>query len=239
MTHTSGNRPFLRKSWAAYVAVPLLFAAITVGALYLLGNGLLSPYKEMVSWFFTKSEESETNRDLYAQAIASAQENAEAQSDDATQTIDKQSITYPYPGDRYGEISIDGTTVSAPLYYGDDTATLNKGVGTYKDDVGVGIPGEGKTILLAGHNNTFFNGLQQVEAGDIVTIETHYGTYTYEVTDMQVKDYQDATAYDFTRTDENLIMYTCYPFDALGFTPDRYFVYAKYVSGPVLVDEEG
>ena len=56
---------------------------------------------------------------------------------------------------------------------------------------------------------------------------------------MQVKDYQDATAYDFTRTDENLIMYTCYPFDALGFTPDRYFVYAKYVSGPVLVDEEG
>ena len=33
---------------------------------------------------------------------------------------------------------------------------------------------------------------------------------------------------------ENLILYTCYPFDALGFTPNRYFVYAKYVSGPVL-----
>lgn len=239
MTHASGKSSFLRKSWVAYIVMPLVFACITIGSLYGVGSALLSPYKEMASWFFTKSEENEANRDLYSQAISSAQSGVSAQDSAETQTIDKQAITYPYPGDRYGEISIEGTTVSAPLYYGDDTATLNKGVGTYKDDVGVGIPGEGKTILLAGHNNTFFNGLQQVEVGDIVTIETHYGTYTYEVTDMQVKDYQDSTAYDFTRTDENLIMYTCYPFDALGFTPDRYFVYAKYVSGPVLVDGEG
>ena len=93
---------------------------------------------------------------------------------------------------------------------------------------------EGKTILLAGHNNTFFNDLQHAEVGATVTITTHYGVYTYEVTEMKVMDYQDETSYDFSRTDENLILYTCYPFDALGFTPNRYFVYAKYVSGPVL-----
>ena len=111
---------------------------------------------------------------------------------------------------------------------------MNVGVGTYKDDSRVGIPGEGKTILLAGHNNTFFNDLQHAEAGATVTITTHYGVYTYEVTGTEILDYQDETAYDFTRTDENLILYTCYPFDALGFTPNRFFVYAKYVSGPVL-----
>lgn len=111
---------------------------------------------------------------------------------------------------------------------------MNAGVGTYKDDSRVGIPGEGKTILLAGHNNTFFNDLQHAEAGATVTIMTHYGVYTYEVTGTEILDYQDETAYDFTRTDENLILYTCYPFDALGFTPNRFFVYAKYVSGPVL-----
>ena len=91
-----------------------------------------------------------------------------------------------------------------------------------------------RTILLAGHNNTFFNDLQHAEAGATVTITTHYGVYTYEVTGTEILDYQDETAYDFTRTDENLILYTCYPFDALGFTPNRFFVYAKYVSGPVL-----
>ena len=69
---------------------------------------------------------------------------------------------------------------------------------------------------------------------DVVTIETHYGTYTYTVERCEVRDYQDTTTYDFTRTDENLILYTCYPFDALGFTPNRYFVYASYTSGPEL-----
>lgn len=41
----------------------------------------------------------------------------------------------------------------------------------------------------------------------------------------------DRTAYDLSADYENLIMYTCYPFDALGLTPQRYFVYAKLVSG--------
>ena len=102
------------------------------------------------------------------------------------------------------------------------------------DSSGAGIPGESKTILMAGHNNTFFNDLQSVEVGDVVTIETHYGTYTYTVERCEVRDYQDTTTYDFTRTDENLILYTCYPFDALGFTPNRYFIYASYTSGPEL-----
>lgn len=132
------------------------------------------------------------------------------------------SVTYPSEGDRYATITISGTNVDAPVYYGDTNKILNAGVGTYKDDSRVGIPGEGKTILLAGHNNTFFNDLQHAEAGATVTIMTHYGVYTYEVTGTEILDYQDETAYDFTRTDENLILYTCYPFDALGFTPNPF-----------------
>jgi sortase A len=35
-------------------------------------------------------------------------------------------------------------------------------------------------------------------------------------------------------------MYTCYPFDELGLTNDRFYVYAEYVSGPqVKSDEQG
>ena len=99
------------------------------------------------------------------------------------------------------------------------------------------IPGEGRRILLAGHKNTFFNDLQSVNVGDVVTIETHYGVYTYTVESCEILEYDDTSAYDFTRTDENLILYTCYPFDTLGFTPQRYFVYASYTSGPRLDTE--
>ena len=55
-----------------------------------------------------------------------------------------------------------------------------------------------------------------------------------KVTETKILDYRDSSAYDFSREDENLILYTCYPFDAMGFTPDRFFVYARYISGPVL-----
>ena len=71
-------------------------------------------------------------------------------------------------------------------------------------------------------------------SGSLIHIDTHYGSYVYRVTEMKLADYQDTTTYDFTRTDENLILYTCYPFDAFGFTPERYFVYAEYVSGPMI-----
>ena len=53
--------------------------------------------------------------------------------------------------------------MDAPVYYGDTNSILNQGVGTYVDSSGAGIPGESKTILMAGHNNTFFNDLQSVE----------------------------------------------------------------------------
>ena len=71
--------------------------------------------------------------------------------------------------------------------------------------------------------------------GKIVVLETNYGTYTYEVTETAVKKATDKTAYDLKATQENLVLYTCYPFDTLGLTPDRYYVYAKYVSGPKIL----
>ena len=69
-----------------------------------------------------------------------------------------------------------------------------------------------------------------------------YESFSAEIPDAEEAKHYQVAAFcwqvlgqnDFTRTDENLILYTCYPFDALGFTPNRFFVYAKYVSGPVL-----
>lgn len=218
---------FLQKSPLAYLVVPLVFAVITLAVLAGVAKVTVTPYLALASWFFDNNQVSTEPQDLFDQAT-------DLMSTDQQDSIPLSSITYPSEGDRYGRITIEGTTVDAPLYYGDNNAILNEGAGTYKDDTRVGIPGEGKTILIAGHNNTFFNDLQSVEVGDVVTIETHYGTYTYTVERCDVYDYQDTSSYDFTRTDENLILYTCYPFDALGFTPDRYFVYASYTSGPVL-----
>lgn len=227
------KKSFLRRSPLAYVVAPLAFVLVTVAVVAAVGNAVLSPYQALLSWFFATSEVSQP-QDLLSNAATVINGGTAAQADSQPGSIPLSSITFPEKGDRYATVTVSGTNVDAPVYYGDTNKILNLGVGTYADNGGAGIPGQGKTILLAGHNNTFFNDLQHAEVGATVTITTHYGVYTYEITDTQIKDYQDETAYDFSRTDENLIMYTCYPFDALGFTPNRFFVYAKYISGPVL-----
>ncbi|MDR1066048.1 MAG: class D sortase [Clostridiales bacterium] len=138
----------------------------------------------------------------------------------------------PTEGERYGQIISDEASIDAPLYYGDGDVELAKGVGTYS---GFYIPGSGRTILLAGHNNTFFHNLDALESGNIIKINTSYGKYEYTVTDSLITKDTDRSAYNLSdKTKEVLILYTCYPFNMIGLTPDRYFVYAEYSSGPKL-----
>ena len=146
-----------------------------------------------------------------------------------------RSIQFPTYGARFGRISIPSAKIGADLYFGDGTNQLKKGVGVYN---GSSIPGYGQTILIAGHNHTFFHTLGQAKAGDKIQIDTNYGKYVYQVSRTRIKNASDASAYNLRATKENLILYTCYPFNEIGLTPERYYVYADKVSGPEIDKQE-
>ncbi len=153
------------------------------------------------------------------------------------ETVPSSLIKYPTHGTKYAEITItdEESVYVCPLYFGDSKSILRKGVGQY---MGSHFPGEGKTIITSAHNNSYYNCLQYLEIGDTVTLETNYGTYIYEVTETAIKPNTDKSALNLTAEEENLVMYTCYPFDQRGLTSKRYFVYTKLVSGPrVLLDK--
>lgn len=139
--------------------------------------------------------------------------------------------TYPQAGDKLGHLTISGTAVDCDVYYGDSETEFSKGAGTFR---GARIPGEGGTILMGGHTGTYFRDFESVEVGDDVTFTTSYGEYHYVVTDTRVALDTDTTAYDLEADNENLIMYTCYPFGIVNPTDERFFVYCDYVSGPTL-----
>lgn len=137
--------------------------------------------------------------------------------------------TYPEAGDYLGHLTVSGTAVDCDVYYGDSETEFQKGAGTYK---GAKIPGEGGTILMGAHTNTYFRDFESAEVGADVTLVTSYGEYHYVITDMKVATDTDTTAYDLDADEENLIMYTCYPFGTMEYTDERFFVYCDYVSGP-------
>ncbi len=142
---------------------------------------------------------------------------------------------YPKTGDVLGQLTIPGTNVDCTMYWGDSTTQLNKGAGTY---TGACMPGQGGTIIAGAHTNTYFRDFEYVELGDEIVITTYYGEYHYEVVDMKVAKATDTTTYDLDATEENLVLYTCYPFGTLQPTNQRYFIYGKYISGPEIVEGE-
>ena len=230
--HGSSHRSIHGKN---FIILPILYSVLILGlsALIIIPN--VKRYYNMVSLFISDNEAdfSVGYNSIYVPVSDGLEEeNSPEQPKKETQkTVPLSEIMMPHYGEQFGELIIDDCQVKANLFWGDGDVQLNNGVGVFN---GSFIPGYGKTIMVAGHNVTYFNGLKYAEKGQKVLIRTSYGNYTYEITDVQVKDREDSSAYDLRAEKENLIMYTCYPFDEIGLTPNRCFVYAKFVSGPVI-----
>jgi LPXTG-site transpeptidase (sortase) family protein len=150
-------------------------------------------------------------------------------------SADESEIKVPEIDSQYAEISCDRIALSAPVYYGDSDADLQKGVGHSTQSF---LPGEGKPILIGGHDGTFFAPLEQIKTGDEVKITTDYGEFQYNVVGIKIAESTDTNAYNLNQDKEELILYTCYPFGKLaGDRGNRYFVYCEKVSGNTKVIE--
>lgn len=135
---------------------------------------------------------------------------------------------YPSYGDVFATIKIPSQSIEASVYHGDALRLLKYGVGHH---AGTYFPGEGGTILIAGHNTyAQFRNLPNVSENDEIIIDTIYGKYTYKVdsTDiMQAKDLNESLSINDEK--ELLMLYTCYPVDTPGFKTQRFVVYASLV----------
>lgn len=150
-------------------------------------------------------------------------------------TISAENVQYPEKGEQYGELNWKDGTLQVPVYYGDTDAVLERGAGTY---TGYSLPGQGKTILIGGHDGTFFASLENMQKGDVINLTTIYGKYEYKITDIRIADIKEADAYKEKET-ETLILYTCYPFGQESEErSERYYVYAEKVSGPDIVSDK-
>jgi sortase A len=96
-----------------------------------------------------------------------------------------------HAGDAIGRIRIDAIDLDMVVIQGTDTASLERGPGHYEE---TDIPGEPGTVAIAGHRTTYlapFRHLDQLQAGDSVTLEMPYGTFTYRVERQEIVDPSD------------------------------------------------
>jgi sortase A len=88
-------------------------------------------------------------------------------------------------------------------------------------------PGPNSAALLAAHDVSFFSHLNLLSPGDIITYTVPCATYTFKVEGSQVSSPGASITVPKTGA---IVLDTCYPPNALWFTPDRYIVTAIYVS---------
>ena len=138
---------------------------------------------------------------------------------------DNKLKNYPEYGTSYATISIPKININLPVYYGDTMEILKKGVG---HSSGSYFPGEGGSIVYMGHNSKkVFRNFSKIEKGDLINIKTDYGDFSYKVYDTKIVNETDIDALQIKDNKEILMIYTCYPFNNIGYATQRYVVYAE------------
>ncbi len=91
-------------------------------------------------------------------------------------------------------------------------------------------PGERGTSVIAAHRDTHFRFLKDVQIGDVISITRADGLhFRYRVTRKRVADWRKS-GIDRHAAGFNLVLSTCYPFDAVTHGDQRFLVEAVMVS---------
>lgn len=139
--------------------------------------------------------------------------------------VDGQQEDYPIKGEIIGKLIIPALNRELPIIHGTESKQLAQGVGHY---IGSALPGESNHTVLAGHRETVFLGLGQLELGEQIHIETKRGLFTYQLESQQIVDADDRTIIVST-SEPILTLITCYPFDYVGAAPQRYILSGKLI----------
>lgn len=135
---------------------------------------------------------------------------------------------FPSFGEEFGRIKIEKIGAIVPIYQGDTETILSKGAGHF---YGSALPGEGSNVVFSAHRNTYFGQLGTLTPGDRITLDTSGGEFIYEMVDSLVISENDEK-YIMPTSNEVLTLLTCYPFDFIGETTQRYIVRCRLISGP-------
>jgi sortase A len=129
----------------------------------------------------------------------------------------------PEAGSAIGRIEIPRLGVSAIIRAGSDARTLRLAVGHIP---GTALPGDAGNVGLAGHRDTFFRRLRDIESDDEIVVSTPTDVYRYRVQRTDIVQPQDVWVLDPTET-SSLTLVTCYPFSYVGDAPQRFIVRAE------------
>ena len=219
----------------------LSVALITAGLVIMLDVAATLLWKEPVSTVYGSIQQSradgeldDVNADFAADAEVSALQRQIARGAENSEVLspaDSKRLAGLFSkrleiGMPIGRIVIPRMNQDDVMLQGTDDATLREGPGHYPDTA---LPGEGKTIGVAGHRTTYlapFRRINELQKGDEIRVEMPYGTFTYEVEKTDIVDPYDVEVVDDVGY-ERIVLTACHP---LYSAAQRYVAFGRLVS---------
>ena len=130
------------------------------------------------------------------------------------------------PDGLIGRLEIPHLELSVVVLEGTRSKTLRRAVGHIS---GTALPGHAGNVGIAGHRDTFFRPLRNIQPDDLITFTTPRGEYRYRVVSTKVVS-PDNVAVLNSDGNEVLTLVTCYPFYYVGPAPDRFIVRATRIT---------
>ena len=134
----------------------------------------------------------------------------------------------PATGSWVARLDAPSVHLSATVLEGSDDGTLGRGAGHIEDTP---FPGQPGNVGIAGHRDTTFRAVRNLQVGDPLELTTGDSIYRYSITKAFIVEPEDVYVLD-PGDRPMLTLVTCYPFTFIGHAPHRYILQA------VLVDQE-
>jgi sortase A len=202
----------------------LSVAFVTAGLVVLIDAGITLAWKEPLSAIYGNFQQSQAEDDL-ATLTQSFRADTDIEGMQADALADRFADKIEN-GDAIGRIEVPSVGIDYVFVQGTDEADLEKGPGHYPD---TGLPGQGRTIGIAGHRTTYlapFHDIAEIDVGDEVDLDMPYGKFRYEVTKTDIVDPTDVQVVDDVGV-ERVVMTACHP---LYSAAQRYVVTAELKS---------
>lgn len=201
-----------KKNVILHIATPFLLLVICVGVLIIAMVKPADKLKVFVNIAFMDSLKSDPVNDDTGLVI---REN-EIKSDYDGETSETGEIIRPKFGERYATLENDTIGLDIPVYWGSNSELLEHGACHSSSSVIIGSKGNS---VISAHVDTFFADLEKLKEGDIVTIKTNYGQFTYKVRET-ISFSSTNEKYVTPKDDNRLTLYTCKR-DLLGASDQR------------------
>ncbi len=79
---------------------------------------------------------------------------------------------------------------------------------------GTVVPGQKGISIIGGHRDAHFRFLEHIKPGQEILIESEVGTSRYQVAETAIRD-SNTEPLSYDGSEDQLVLITCYPFDAL------------------------